>query len=382
MIPGYNSKTLTFRFLAVSFLFFMFSLFLSNTVLAKEKASSFDAVASEDSQIIDPEIRKERKIGRKSVAQIEEHWELLADPAQLVHLQMIVDRLKPHLERDIPYEVRIVRMDVPNAFCLPGGFIFFTTKMLDMLHSESEIAAIMAHEMVHVDQKHGLKMAAKANKVSLAALAVIIASGGALAPTVLAQVAQVAMTSSYTIEFEKEADSKGLDLLIAAGYSPAAMVTIMEGFMHEEMKQPVREYGIYMDHPESVERVESMALKLKQMSIRLERKYPLGLLRTAVKEENGRYVLSIDGTEVWSGPHTDKVKDILNKAQEVLNKEFQMELAPYDLELSGNRLRLRNTVLAQSPLPEEMSSLKTFRENLITALNRTHKEHPIAKYFK
>lgn len=361
----------------------LFVLVIVPAACAAEKKNADQTVVSEDEQISDPQLQKERKIGRKAVAEIESHWELDADPALLVRLSMIVDRLKTHMTRSIPYEVRVIRMDVPNAFCLPGGFVFFTTGMLKLLHSDAEIAAVMAHEMIHVDQNHGLKMAAKSNRLSLAALAVILVSGGALAPTVLAQVAQVAMNSSYTIEFEKEADSKGLDALIAAGYPPTAMVTVMESFMHEEMKQPIREYGIYMDHPESVERVEAMSAKLKALHINLERKYPLLLLRTAVRQTNGRASLLMDGVEVWGGPDNETTLKILNRSKVLLDRDFEMELAPYDLQLEGNNLlRLKNDVLAQAPLPFGMQDLKTFRENLLAALARAQKQHPIANYFR
>jgi hypothetical protein len=299
---------------------------------------------------------------------------------------MIVDKLKPHLKRKIPYEVRIARMDTPNAFCLPGGFIFFTSGMLDLLHSDAEIAAIMAHEMIHVDQSHGMKMAAKANKINLAALAVVLASGGALAPAMLAQVAQVAVNSAYSIEFEKEADSMGLDVLIAAGYPPAAMVTIMEGFMHKEMKQPIREYGIYMDHPDSVERVQNMGKKLKELHIPLERKYPLHLLRTSIQKEGEKARLLVDGTGVWEGANDNLTLELLQRAKEILDRDFQMEMAPYDLRLEGTGkdavLRLKNNILARAPLPEGTQDLPTLRENLLGALARAQKKHPAAKYFE
>ena len=154
------------------------------------------------------------------MAEIEKSWPLEADPARLARLRMILNRLEPHMERRIPYEIRIVKTEALNAFCLPGGFIFFTSGILDLLKTDSEIAAVMAHEMTHADRSHGLKMAAKSQAVSLAALAVMLLSGGAAAPVVLAQVAQVTITNSYTMEFEKEADSNGLDVLIAAGYHP------------------------------------------------------------------------------------------------------------------------------------------------------------------
>jgi hypothetical protein len=326
------------------------------------------------------------EIGRKLAAQIERESELVADPARLARFSMIVESLKPHLERDIPYEVRIIRSDVPNAFCLPGGFIFFTTKMMDLLYSDAEIAAVLAHEMIHVDRRHGMRMAARSSKLSLAALAVVIASGGAMAPVVLAQVAQVALMSGYTIEFEKEADSEGLDVLMAAGYPPAAMVTVMEGFMHEEMRRPVRDYGIYMNHPESVDRVNSLREKLKVLRVDLERKYPLRLLQTAVETDGSRVSLFVDGVEVWGGVKSDLSVEAVGRAREVLDRNFQMELAPYDLRLDGSGpsavLRLKNSLLARQPLPAGMDNLEDFRENLLSALARAQKKRPVTKYFR
>jgi Zn-dependent protease with chaperone function len=343
-------------------------------------ASGGPAPLSLSSEISDPELLRERAIGRKIVEQIEKNEELVADPALLARFSMILDSLKPHLERKIPYEIRILRADAPNAFCLPGGFVFFTTRMLELLHSDAEIAAVLAHEMIHVDQRHGMKMAAQANKLSLAALAVIVASGGAVAPAVLAQVTQVAIVSGYTIEFEKEADSKGLDVLIAAGYPPTAMVTVMEGFMDEEIKQPVRNYGIYMNHPESVDRVKSLSEKLKSLRINLERKYPLRLLQTSVEKDGPRVRLLVDGVEVWGGVKSASAIEAVERAKDVLDRDFQMELAPYDLRLEGTALRLKNSLLAQSPLPEGMTGLAEFRKNLLSALARAQKQRPATKY--
>jgi hypothetical protein len=202
---------------------------------------------------------------------------------------------------------------------------------------------------------------------------------------------QVALVSGYTIEFEKEADSKGLDVLIAAGYPPAAMVTVMEGFMHEEMKQPARDYGIYMNHPESVDRVKSLSAKLKSLHIALERKYPLHLLQTAIEKDGSRVRLLVDGAEVWGGAKSAPAVEAAERAKEILDRDFQMELAPYDLRLEGTPpgssadvfvLLLKNNVLARSPLPEGMTGLAAFRENLLSALARAQKKLPTTQYFK
>ena len=325
-------------------------------------------------------LEKEQKIGRKALAEIEKNWPLEADPARLARLRMILNRLEPHMERRIPYEIRIVKTEALNAFCLPGGFIFFTSGILDLLKTDSEIAAVMAHEMTHADRSHGLKMAAKSKAVSLAALAVMLLSGGAAAPVVLAQVAQVTITNSYTMEFEKEADSNGLDVLIAAGYPPGGMVTLLEKFMNEELKQPIRDYGIYMDHPESRERLQAALDKLKQLNIRVERKLSLALLRTAFRETPKRAELTIDGYAVWGGRKTPEVRAALEQARSRLDSDFQMELAPYDLRLEGDRLYIGNKLLAQGTA--DMDDMPTLRKNLMTVLDRARRQHPVAKYFR
>jgi hypothetical protein len=186
----------------------------------------------------------------------------------------------------------------------------------------------------------------------------------------------------------------GLDALIAAGYPASAMVTVMEGFMHEEMKRPIQEYGIAMDHPDNVERVRSMAEKLAKLKISVERKRPLQMLQTSVKEEGQKAGLFVDDLKVWEGANDNRTKDLLRRVRELLERDFQMELAPYDLRLEHvgvkdgvqgegeSVLRLKNVVLARTPLPEGMPGLSILRENLLEALDRARKKHPIASYFK
>lgn len=338
-------------------------------------------VVSADSKAesTNPTLEKERKIGEKALAEIEKRWPLTTDPTVLARLRMILNRLTPYMERRIPYELYLVKSEAFNAFCLPGGFIFFTTGILDLLRTDSEIAAVMAHEMIHADRSHSLKMAAKTNALSLAALAALLLSGGATAPIVLTQVAQVTITNAYSIEFEKEADSMGLDALIAAGYSPGGMVTLMEKFMNEELKQPIRDYGIYMDHPESKERLQAVLDTLKLRGIRVERKHSLGLLRTAFQETHKRIELTVDGYAVWGGKKTQAVRTSLEETRTALDKYFQMETAPYDLRLEGDALYIGNRILARKG--KGLDSLPLFRERLLTALDRARRQHPMGKYF-
>jgi predicted Zn-dependent protease len=238
----------------------------------------------------------------------------------------------------------------------------------------------MAHEMVHADRKHGLRMAAKANQVTLAALAVMLLSGGAAAPIVLAQVAQVAITNSYTMELEIEADSVGLDVLVEAGYPPAGMITLMERFMNEEFKQPIIEYGIYMNHPSSRARIDAAMKKLKSLGLPVERKRSLGLLRTDVKEDGGRIVLTVDNAPVWSGKATPETREAVTKAQTAIDKYLQMETAPYDVHIVGEGLYIGNALVTGSV--NGMENPGSFRKALLKSMDAARRKHPAAKYFQ
>ena len=328
----------------------------------------------------DPDLAKEVEIGRKAIARIEEEWPITADPAVTSKLEVIASRLEPYMSRRIKWEIRLVKTEALNAFCLPGGIIFFTTGIIDALKTDSELAAVMAHEMIHADRKHSVRMAAESQKVTLGALAVMLLSGGSAAPIVLAQVAQVAITSGYTMELEAEADRLGLEALIQSGYSPTGMITLFEHFMAEEYKQPIVEYGIYMNHPDTPKRLDAAVKILHDRKIPIERKYSLGLLRTELREESNTIRLLVDGQVVATGDKTQEVRAGLSGMMDALNKYLQMELAPYDLHVVNGALYIENHFIAGNV--QGMTKPEKIRENLQNAINRGRAKYPTSKFFK
>ena len=327
-------------------------------------------------------LEREREIGLKAIKQIEEQWPIITDPAITSRLEMILNKLEPFMERRINWEVRLVKTENLNAFCLPGGFIFFTTGIVEALKTDSELAAVMAHEMIHADQRHSLRMAADTNKVNIATLAAMILGigTGAGAPIVLASLAQIAITSSYTLELEKEADRLGLEALIKSGYSPTGMITLFERFMAEEYKQPIIEYGIYMNHPGTQDRLADAVKILHDRKIPFERKYPLGLLRTDIKENNVNAQLTIDGVVVAKGLKTPESRTILRQIREALDKYLQLELAPYEIHVVNGALYIGNNFI--SGTVNGVTSPTELRANLLKAVNLARAKHPTSKFFK
>lgn len=311
--------------------------------------------------------------------QIEEQWPLTSDPAVTSKLEIILRKLEPFMSRRIDWEIRLVKTEAMNAFCLPGGFIFFTTGIVDALKTDSELAAVMAHEMIHADRKHSLRMAADTSKVTLGALAVMILSGGAAAPMILAQVAQVAVTSSYTMELEAEADRLGLDALIKSGYSPTGMITLFEHFMAEEYKQPLVDYGVYMNHPGTPKRLDAAVKTLHERHIPIERKYSLGLLRTEI-HDGAEISLRIDGYTVITGRRSPETLALMKTIRAELDKYLQLELAPYEIHVERGALYIGNHFIAGNT--DGMTKPDNIRKNLLKVINSARAKYPTSKFFK
>lgn len=112
----------------------------------------------------------------------------------------------------------------PNALALPGGTLILTDELVELVaHDDKVITAVLAHELGHVQHRHGLRMLVQAS---------VLGGLGALVlgdfSTLLAAVPVFLGQAHYSREAEREADAHAVLLLKAAAISPAVMVTLFE----------------------------------------------------------------------------------------------------------------------------------------------------------
>jgi predicted Zn-dependent protease len=121
--------------------------------------------------------------------------------------------------------------NVVNAFALPGGQIFITEALYRMLGTEDEVAGVLAHEVGHVVGRHSSEQIAKSSLFNGITQAVIVAASGDQHGQEAARVAQMVnqfVTLKYGRSDEIEADKLGVRFLMQCGYSPEAMISVME----------------------------------------------------------------------------------------------------------------------------------------------------------
>lgn len=338
-------------------------------------------------------MKREIKIGKKGQKVIEEHIPRVFDPDEEARLALIADRLTPYLQRKFNYTVRILDVKQPNAFSLPGGMTYFTTGMLKFLKSDDEIAAVMSHEFIHADRAHGIVQAKRNNRLSLLTIAGLIAatqaggeSSGGIAT--MAMGLQTAISNSYGIELEKEADSMGIEVLRRAGYNPAAMLTMMERMRVEKLKRAQYQLGIFQTHPEEEERVEAALKYLHDKGINIRRKEVVNLLKVKACTSFGYKQVTIDDEPIVSVPESEEVSRLFEELAERLDNTLELELAPYDVKVieentGGNTLMIgRMRILTEAERLEGMPTLAELRDLIIKAVNRARSDNMMTDYFR
>lgn len=112
----------------------------------------------------------------------------------------------------------------PNAFALPGGFVFITQSLIDLCrHNEDEIAFILAHEMAHIMRGHAMNRIVSNSAIRIASRA---ASVRGVFSGWLRRVGVQFLESAYSQDMESEADRLGTRLVLTAGYDPQGGVKL------------------------------------------------------------------------------------------------------------------------------------------------------------
>jgi predicted Zn-dependent protease len=205
---------------------------------------------------------EEKKLGKKILLEIEKSAEIERD----LSLQSFINRMGRSLVAQIgpsPFEFKffLIKGTDPNAFAIPGGYIFVTTGLIVLADNEQEVAGVLGHEIGHVTSRHIAQMIERSKRLNLASLAAIIAGvllgGGGTSSEAIATMSMAtaeAYTLKYTRENEVEADHKSLQYTIKAGYDPNGLITFLNK-MNKISLGSAKIPAYLLDHPVTEDRI-------------------------------------------------------------------------------------------------------------------------------
>jgi predicted Zn-dependent protease len=153
------------------------------------------------------------------------------------YVRRVGGRVAAHAHRQLAYFFYVLPdRNMINAFSLPGGPVYIGEGMLDQMETEDELAAILAHEVEHIDHYHCVERVQIEAKLKNANLDLM----GQLLRTPLEF-----WQAGYNKDEEFEADREGVRLAVTSGYSPYGAVTLFT-----RLAKLCNEYVIHAQSPE------------------------------------------------------------------------------------------------------------------------------------
>ena len=192
------------------------------------------------------------------------------DPQLQEYVQRVGKRVSSVSDRPMPYDFTLVSSDVPNAFALPGGKIFITAGLMSRMANERQLAAVLAHETVHVAARHNvMQMQQQMGTNVLIEIAGRVVGGD---KGKVAQAATQVVTSmvglKYSRDDEYEADQFGILYMVRAGYNPWGMTELLAVLYSLSKSEPGTLGEMLQTHP-----LTSKRIARSEQIIRSESKY-------------------------------------------------------------------------------------------------------------
>jgi len=224
-------------------------------------------------EVVFMSIEGEKELGAENAKQVEEKMGLVDDPNLVSYIQSIGQRLAKYSPyRDVTYQFQVVDMDVPNAFALPGGYVYVSRGLLVLVNSEDELAGVIGHEIGHVAARHSVQRLTRAAPIGLvtgvtSAAVGIVSSSLANAVSGTGTVLNSVILAPYSREQENDADAIGQKLAIKAGWNPEGITRFLSTLDREMIRQG-EENGISFlaTHPFTPHRVKATAIRAGELN--------------------------------------------------------------------------------------------------------------------
>jgi predicted Zn-dependent protease len=219
-------------------------------------------------------VGEEQQIGARMAAVLLGAAPLMDDSSTQRYVNSVGTWVAMHGERhNLSWRFAVLDSPNINAFAAPGGYVFITRGLMEMLDDEDELAAVLAHEISHVNHKHHLKALDDTKGLDLASQVALLAgdvynashSGNISRRTIKNQtVAKSLLAATQTLyvkglsrEDELDADRTGLVLMAKAGYDPYAMLAVLQKL--QAQGHDASTLALYLStHPDPEDRIEQV----------------------------------------------------------------------------------------------------------------------------
>lgn len=239
-------------------------------VLTREIFAQEPRVADGSRSVSDAD---EIAMGQRFAAELEKEAPILSNPAIDRYLNSVVQELASQSQRpSLPYRVQVINTMEVNASSLPGGTLYLNRGMLELMSSEDELAATLAHEIGHVAGRHAihqLMLTLQARALLQPVLDNLNEQNGVVEKIILQLGGAVALLARlhFSRQDEAQADLLGFYEVLRAGWDPHGFVKMFAALEALEKINDGRSVAILSGHPPTPERLKAIQHEIARVSI-------------------------------------------------------------------------------------------------------------------
>jgi len=211
--------------------------------------------------------KEEIILGRRVAARVISRYGIENAPETTYYLNIVATVITQRSDRpDLPYHVAILATDDVNAYACPGGYIFVTRGALNMVHDEAELAAVLAHEISHVTERHIINALrnSKLMKVGAEVAAEAFRKSGPLMDK-MTEFATDALFKGLKKSDEYAADKKAVEYLDRTGYDYPAMFDLLT--LLDQRRQQGATKVLAKTHPSPKTRAQKLKTATRNLSL-------------------------------------------------------------------------------------------------------------------
>jgi beta-barrel assembly-enhancing protease len=227
-------------------------------------------------------IGDERRLGLSIIREARRDPDFLDDPVLLDYVQSLWQPLvaaarqrgdiDAELERQLAFEVFLVRDRSVNAFAWPGGYVGIHLALIAITTNADQLASVLAHELSHVSQRHIARSIGNSQRASLVSIATLLLAVLAASRTGNADVVNATVMGgqglaiqgqlNFSRDMEREADRIGFGVLTSAGFAPAGMSQMFERLGGNAAVSDSGAFPYLRTHPLTIDRISEASNRI------------------------------------------------------------------------------------------------------------------------
>lgn len=205
--------------------------------------------------------QQEVQLGAQSAAEINRQIPIVTNANIHSYINQLGNSIAQRADpRGIGYRFYVVNSNQVNAFAIPGGHVYINRGLIERSSNMSEVAGVLAHEIGHVVQRHGIEQMARMQNVGLGANLAFILLGrrpGQIEQAAVGAGLQGLVVAPHSRDAEREADADAVRFLVQSGINPQGMVTMFQKLLAERRSAPNAVQSWFATHPGEEERVQN-----------------------------------------------------------------------------------------------------------------------------